>query len=312
METPITTPEVSNPVDIAVGPSVPEQPEAPAVEEAPANPNAEIFNTSIFHGMPEELAQAASAAPAPAVENVAIGEKVEEEKPDVTQGLFEPAPDLSNVAVDVPVAPIEEPKPEINPAPVEPIPNVAPVTPAFDLPNLNPMPEVKTEVELPKPALEEKPDLGAYQERIQTPNQFSSVYINKEEPKPEPVVSQPKSDKPPYDPTLFTSVNDPVPEIKPVMPDPVSAPVMPSVETPIQPVDMPTVNVTEVPVNNEPQIDIPTPQVPPMDLPNFDVVPPIGQTSNDGGNMEMPNLTGSNDDANAGLPSFNNETFNIK
>ncbi len=349
------------PVTIDPAVSVPET-KAPApvdmsAKEAPANEPS--FNTSIFHGMPESIANSLNEQEPASVSEpsqpeeinaVAIGENsVVTPENDLTNNLFEPAPDLSQVSVDVPLN-IENPTPDVAPSiPQEvPTPSVNDIMPTFNEPPKKE--EVKAPVEAPIP----EPKLGDYQkERIQMPNQFSSVYINKEEPKPkEPApIEEPK--KPPYDPTLFTSIlnpnpatpevkeevkEEPAPVEKPIIPEPVApAPEPPKVNIPIpefapdiKPDVKPEIKPEVKPVEQPEPV---TPEPISFELPKFDTIPPlepIGEAEeelektatdikiNPKNTFEMPSLAKTTPetptpdaDTETGLPNFNNETFNI-
>ncbi len=323
----------SAPIDIAPTAVATPEPVSPVAEPVAPVTSEPSFNTSIFHGMPESIASAMQeptpVAPAQEVKedvsSVAIGQTDNQVNNNVentfTSNLFEPAPDLSQVSlnVDSNLSASQMQEPVSNAAPT-----VNDIMPNFD---------TSAPVEKPVAPVVEEPKLGDYQkERIQMPNQFSSVYINKEEPKVEPVkpaVETPKSDKPPYDPSLFNTIYDPVPEIKPVMPEEnniASTPVStPASETPSIP-DMPTPEIKTPEV--EPQVkEEVTPA--PFELPKFDTLPPLEPITpisddtdldktatdiqiNPQNTFEMPSLA-SNDTTSteSGLPNFNNETFNI-
>ncbi len=336
---------VSMPVNMGVMPQPVENP----VTEVPSEPDS-AFNTSIFHNMPETIANTVQEEPvvsvgeiSPEVNNTSEDNNISTENP-LTSNLFEPAPDLSQVSVNNPLNTEEEvPKVEIpEERPTNDIPNINEIMPNYNGQSDN----ISAE-----PISKSEPELNDYQkERIQMPNQFSSVYINKEEPVEEKKENpEPKSDKPPYDPTLFNTIYDPVPDIKPAMPEenkqPEITPIVenngdnipsstPSFEVPEVNIPEPTINSVELanvePVNVEPT---------PFEMPKFDTIPPLEpinnvenndidleQTSTDikinpQNTFEMPNLAtpqtdnaSNNDettDATSVLPNFNNETFNI-
>lgn len=344
-------PEASHPVEnvsMPIDMGVMSQPVENSVNEVPSEPES-AFNTSIFHSMPETIANTVKEESvvsvgevAPEVNNASEDNNMPMEN-TLTSNLFEPAPDLSQVSVDNPLNTEEVPKAEM---PLE--------QPTNDIPNINEiMPSYNSQSDniSSEPMPKNEPELNDYQkERIQMPNQFSSVYINREEPVEEKKETpEPKSDKPPYDPTLFNTIYDPVPDIKPAMPEennqPEITPVVennvdnsqnsiPSFEMPEVNIPEPSINPVE-PVNVEPANVEPTP----FEMPKLDTIPPLEpinnvesndidleQTSTDikinpQNTFEMPNLAtpqmdnaSSNDsaaDATAGLPNFNNETFNI-
>ena len=299
----------SNPVDIASSPI-----DTPAKTEVENN-NNDLFNTSIFHGMPEELgninnATATVSAATPSV-STEPSQPVDLQN-TFTNNIFEPVPDLSKV--DVPVVNDEEVKPVVEPD--IPIQDKVVEEPAVEvaIPNNN----------IPTP------ELGDYQkERIVQPTQFSSVYINKDEPKEEvkPEVTT-ANDKPPYDPTLFNTLYN----SKPVETPRVNDNVVPkTIETPE--VNLPNINLPEEnKVNEQPKDDFS------FDLPKFDPLPPLEPMNsfnqnvedlektnvniniNPNNTFEMPSLVPntpesnptSNEENGSGLPNFNNETFNIK
>lgn len=196
-EAPIETP-VQEPERIEVSPINPE----PVVEE---NKNDNLFNTSIFHGMPSEIMEMSAAN----MENETPS--VEENKNDITANLFQPVPDLDTVPVDIPVATsestVETTNIDFNLPTIEPI--VQPEVPSVDIPAMATNNIDLPKTELPNTNIEEQP-------KVQMPTQFSSVYVNKEDNKVEkPVVSaEPTSVNPPYDPTLFQSILKPNPEPK--------------------------------------------------------------------------------------------------
>lgn len=177
--------------------------------EEPAVETNNLFNTSIFHDIPAELAS--TPVEMPGFENTdnIMNNNVEEIKPEVneTSNLFEPIPDLNNINI-----PVEEVNLENN---IDALINE---------------PVIEQPLVQPAPITEEVPSFKAEPisyDKSNMPNQFSSVYINKEEPKQEePKISEPVNNIPPYDPVLFErKFEKPViEEVKPV--EPISTPVM--------------------------------------------------------------------------------------
>lgn len=338
---------VSMPIDMGVM----SQPVENSVNDVPSEPDS-AFNTSIFHSMPETIANTVKEEPvvsvgevAPEVNNVSGDNNMPMEN-TLTSNLFEPAPDLSQVSVDNALSTeevAEAPKAEL---PIE--------QPTNDIPNINEiMPSYNSQSDniSSEPMPKNEPELNDYQkERIQMPNQFSSVYINREETVEEKKETPaPKSDKPPYDPTLFNNIYDPVPDIKPAMPEENNQPgITPVVENNVDnsqnstpSFEIPKVNIPEPSINPAEPANVEPANVEStsFEMPKFDTVPPLEPINNVENNdidleqtsidikinpqntFEMPNLATpqtdnatNNDnaaDAPAGLPNFNNETFNI-
>lgn len=316
--------------------TVNEVPAVPTVAESTIEPvvpeNNDLFNTSIFHNIPTELANATVDVPTAPV--------VEEPQIEKNSSLFEPVPNLD---VTIPIDTATSTSVEETPANVKPVvePKVSDIPVSFEQTPVETSMPVEPVVDLPK---------AEYQERVVQPTQFSSVYINKEEPKVEqPKVEIPNESKvPPYDPTLFERKFDPVPEIKPVMPEVETTPTVSEVETKIETPETPSIDnfiaslstaepeaketSVEIPTidtslnNEDSKVDIPgiasLPALDPME--NIDVNPlkeeePVKVNPKNTFDFELPSLakeTPNNDNSNVNLnnsfPNVSGETYDIK
>ena len=174
-------------------------------EKAQEQQSQELFNTSIFHDMPQQVA-------AMSEQNSALEEKSEENS--LTANLFEPLPDLDKIAQmrnDDKEVFKESPKDNLNFG-----------MPTFDKPVFEPPVFVKQEEKGTEPAFsmptinkEAKPDLPSLTSDNKTEDsvksqhlQFSSVYVNNPaevSKSVEDALVKEKKEHKPYDPSLFTS-----------------------------------------------------------------------------------------------------------
>lgn len=276
-----------------------------------------LFNTSIFRAAPADL----STSPINGNDTVLNNnpqedKKIEEPVQEVTNNLFEPAPDLSSVSVDVPLenntneSNKETSEEIINPLSVELDKNIE----TTSVPKEEPV-DINNSVNTSKP----------YDERIVTPNQFSSVYINKEEPTPEVKPESSKTSVPPYDPTLFTSIYN-IPKEEPKKVEPVE-PIEEKIDNSTfnEPINDFSTNMNNS--NSEEKMDLPEIEAIPALDPITDINEPEDNSVNDVStennfDFELPNLATpkeedstsentSNDNNPFNLPNFNNETFDL-
>lgn len=192
---------------------------APLVD-TPINQNAaaDTFNANIFSSVPEDIAPIDNSTP---VDNIVVGDNINESiQENNPTNLFEPAPDLSQVSIDVPVSnqnlndvasiggtipnnDIQAPSVDTPITPSGDVPTfdnpINSVNPATD--NINVAPTIDSQTSdinstpieqspiepapvettsTPEITVEDTP-LGDYQkERIPQQNQFSSVFLNTE------------------------------------------------------------------------------------------------------------------------------------
>ena len=312
METPV--PEPNNvsvngiPQNInVVSQEIPETPQD-VVNNPVVSENDQMYNTSIFRSAPIDLTASESSDVEPAnLSNVSIGQKIENKQEDITNGLFEPAPDLSAVAIENSV---DTPAPVEQPVPVE---SVSPVTEApVELPNLN-----NPAISIPVEQSVTNPEVAKPAEKIQMPNQFSSVYINKEQPKVETTIATTESNMPSYDQSSFTSVANPTPVQEPVnvesnpvtdfsstksildnlnamstsMNEPKDVSTMPNIKT------APTLEpINHNSINDNSEVNINPANTFNYDLPNAAAANDVNTSQNNSGNS---------------FPQFNPETYNI-
>lgn len=262
-----SVPEVST-----VQPSIdninPSLPATEPITPVDANkPNEDLFNTSIFHGAPIDLASVNDTKP-----------EEKEDTNNVTSGLFEPVPNFGETLETK-----EEVKEETNNEVVdkkEKVESVPPVTPAAPV------------EDTPK---EEAPKM---------PNQFSSVHINKEEEPKETTVNTDNSNNntPAYDPELFTSIINPkkVEELENKKDNVEENPVVNNEE------EKKDVNPTnDTFFNSMPQFDLPSvkPALEPMDDVNDNSTVQINP--NNTFNFDLPNLASTDDFNNSGNETVN-------
>lgn len=278
---PITEPEVK-PIEPVV--------ETPEVIEEQPKEEENLFNTSIFHEMPAELANISID---PIIPNVDEPKAEMAKEENNSASLFEPLPNMG--AVEIPK--INE-KNEIRRS-----------EPSFDLPSFE-VPTIKED--LPSVKEEPKVDIKPIEthERVPMPNQFSSVYVNKEKPKveePKPVINENKV--PPYDPTLFErkfehNFDQPImPEVKkeePVIANNMNEVKMPEVNSipPLEPMNS-NVNVQ----------DFELPQINPNNTFDFEL-PSLAKTKTEevSNNNNVSNIENNNNS----FPNFTSETYDIK
>lgn len=278
---PINEPEVK-PIEPVV--------ETPEVIEEQPKEEENLFNTSIFHEMPAELANISID---PVIPNVDESKKEMAKEENNSASLFEPLPNMD--AVEIPKINENNEKRHSEPSFV---------LPSFEVPTIKEdLPSVKEE-----PKVDIKPI--ETHERVSMPNQFSSVYVNKEKPKvdePKPVINENKV--PPYDPTLFErkfehNFDQPtMPEVKKV--EPVIANNMNEVK-------MPEVNSIPPlePMNSNVNVqDFELPQINPNNTFDFEL-PSLAKTKTEevSNNNNVSNIENNNNS----FPNFTSETYDIK
>lgn len=278
---PITEPEVK-PIEPVV--------ETPEVIEEQPKEEENLFNTSIFHEMPAELANISID---PIIPNVDEPKAEMAKEENNSASLFEPLPNMDSVEI-----------PKINENN-----EIRRSEPSFDLPSFE-VPTIKED--LPSVKEEPKVDIKPIEthERVPMPNQFSSVYVNKEKPKveePKPVINENKV--PPYDPTLFErkfehNFDQPtIPEVKKVEP---------VVANNMNEVKMPEVNSIPPlePMNSNVNVqDFELPQINPNNTFDFEL-PSLAKTKTEevSNNNNVSNIENNNNS----FPNFTSETYDIK
>ncbi len=335
-----TTPTVSNPTTIDV-PLINE--EAKPIEQPtdlPTGNEENLFNTSIFHSVPTDMAN----TPIQSEPVNLASDASSTDNNDITANLFEPVPDLSKVSIDdTPVNTITNNDPsavnlnnQIPPIandfkPVEP---VMPSNQSIDIPINNNMNQpINSSINIPttnnsntpmdnNSQTLKTPEVATHQ-RVVMPNQFSSVYVNKETPKVEetPKTNTNLNNNLAYDPTLFTS------SIKSNVETPQTVSETNSTSFKTQSVQP---SVFPIPNND---FDLPKVEEPVKEVPALEPLPDLNNSnfSNDETfnvnpnntfdfplpklteNNNMPNNNTSSSTAqNSTFPNFNTETYDVK
>lgn len=307
------------PETIEVSPINPE----PVSSTIPLNDNSTVdndnlFNTSIFHGMPAELNNITES---PVIEQP---EEKNEQSNDLTANLFQPVPDLDTVPVEIPIENKENSNnSDLNNMLNFDLPSISNIEPGMESNNQTiDISTVSTSENVQMPTMNEQPTNNETQ-RFTMPTQFSSVYVNKEEQKVEPVTQTTNNQNkvPPYDPTLFTSI------LNTNNNSSVSTPVSENItEKTSSSFDLPIINNQDMP-----QMDTIVPEVPALEplpemgnaslnneMPNinpnntFDFSMPSLATNENSETSEVADADNNNGNNNSGFPNFSSETYDIK